>query len=51
LSNRLRLGLQVVTCLIWLVVPRRLARHLGLPEATGLQSLACLASRWQQQPA
>ena len=44
MSKRLRLGLQVVICLICLVVPGQLARHLGLPEATGLLSLASLAA-------
>jgi uncharacterized membrane protein YccC len=55
LSRRARLTLQVVICVIALAVPGQLARHLGLPEAAPVLSLASLAALvaamrvgWQQ---
>ncbi|MFM1811575.1 MAG: Fusaric acid resistance protein-like [Cyanobacteriota bacterium] len=44
MTRRLRLGLQVVICVVCLVLPGQLARDLGLPEASGLLSLASLAA-------
>jgi len=44
MSRRARLTLQVVICLICLVVPGQLARHLGFPESAPVLSLASLAA-------
>jgi len=44
MSRRVRLGLQVVIGLVCLVVPGLLARHLGLPAAAPVLSLASLAA-------
>jgi len=44
MNRRARLTLQVVICLICLVVPGQLARHLGLPQAAPVLSLASLAA-------
>ena len=55
MSRRARLTVQVVICVIALAVPGQLARHLGLPEAAPVLSLASLAALvaamrvgWQQ---
>lgn len=44
MNRRLRLGLQVAIAVFCLMLPWQLAKHLALPEAAGLLSLASLAA-------